>query len=77
MHGESTINMVNVCDYMQGFLEYYQDMTYPQGSCKSERETQIKFSILSKPMENVISSTPTKIQENNYKNRRKNNVFML
>ena len=47
------------------------------GSRKSERETQIKFGILLKSMENVILSTPTKIQDNDYQNRRENNVFML
>ena len=37
-------------------------MTKPQGSCKSDRETQINSYILLKPVENFIFSTTTKIQ---------------
>ena len=44
---------------------------------KSERETQIKFSILLKPMKNVNFRTLTNFQDKSYQNRKENNVFML
>ena len=42
----------------------------------SERETQIEFGILLKPMEDVIFSTFVKIQDNSHQNRKENNVLI-